>query len=259
MEKKVKRKKGEISGNALRLWGFIFLIAGIVGRGVIQAHMLGMNGASSQELLNILNTRPNAMTLTAVSIALQAAETCAVPIFAMLVIEGMQKTSDFKEYFKRVIVLALISEIPFNLAFSAKFIDFGSRNPVFGVVFCLFMLYLWGTFKESSKKNTLIKALIAVVAVLWCEMLKVDHGAAMVIISAILWIFRGNTLYFNFAGAAAAMTCTLISPLFLASPMGFLAIYAYNGTKSTNDRKVNYLAYPVLLIIGWAFGVLFQY
>ena len=146
MEKKVKRKKGEISGNALRLWGFIFLIAGIVGRGVIQAHMLGMNGASSQELLNILNTRPNAMTLTAVSIALQAAETCAVPIFAMLVIEGMQKTSDFKEYFKRVIELALISEIPFNLAFSAKFIDFGSRNPVFGVVFCLFMLYLCGTF-----------------------------------------------------------------------------------------------------------------
>jgi len=258
MEQNVKKRKRGINARTLRLWGIVFLTAGIVGRGVVQTHMLGVAGDGTQDLLNILSTVPNAMSLATLSIALQAAETCAVPIFAMLLIEGMQNTSDFKAYFLRVLTLAVFSEIPFNLAFSAKFIDLKSRNAVWGILICMFMLYLWKNYDVKSKKNALIKFLITVVALLWCEMLKVDYGAALVIIVAILWTFRNNTLFFNFAGAAAAMSCTLISPFFLASPMGFLAVHSYNGDEDTNSHKYNYLLYPVLLIIGWAFGILLQ-
>lgn len=258
MEQNVKKRKRGFGARTLRLWGIAFLVAGIVGRGVIQTHMLGIAGSGTQDLLNILSTVPNAMTLTAFSIALQAAETCAVPIFAMLLIEGVENTSDFKAYFTRVLTLAVFAEIPFNLAFGAKLIDLKSRNAVFGVLICLFMLYLWKNYNVKSKKNALIKFFIAAVAILWCEMLKVDHGAALVIIVAILWTFRKNTLFFNFAGAAAAMSCTLISPFFLASPMGFLAVHSYNGDEDTNSHKYNYSLYPVLLIIGWAFGILLQ-
>ena len=250
--------KGRIDGNILRLWGLIFVIAGIVGRGVIQAHILGVNGAGSQELLDILSTKPNAMSYAALSIALQAAETCAVPIFAMLLVEGMQKTSDFPAYLQRVISLAVLSEIPYNMAFGARYLHLGSRNPVFGVVLCMLMIYMWENFKEDTKKITLIKVLIAVMAVLWCQMLKIDHGAALVIIVSIFWLFRQNPMYLNFAGAAAAMTCSLISPFFLASPMGVLAVHSYNGEPSTHTHKQNYLVYPVCLIIGWAFGILLQ-
>lgn len=258
MEQNVKKRKSGISARTLRLWGMVFIFAGIIGRGVIQAHMLGITGENTQNLLDILSTKPNAMTLTAFSIAMQAAETCAVPIFAMLLIEGMQNTSSFKDYFLRVVTLAVFCEIPFNMALSAKLLDFKTRNPVFGIVICMFMLFLWRNYDVKSKKNALIKFLIAMVAILWCEMLKIDFGAAMVIIVAILWAFRKNTLFFNFAGAAAAMTCTLISPFFLASPMGFLAVHSYNGDEDTNSHKYNYLLYPVLLIIGWAFGILLK-
>lgn len=258
MEKYVKRRKAGINGNTLRKWGIVFIVAGIIGRGVIQTHIMGMKGLMSNELLNILETMPNAMTYAAVSIALQVAETCAVPIFAMLLIEGIQKTSDINAYLKRVITLAIVSEIPFNLAFSAKFFDFGSRNPVFGVVLCMLMLIFWKNYDEKSKKNTLIKILLVVVAILWCQMLKVDHGAALVIIVSCLWAFRKNNLLFNFSGAAATMMCSLISPYYLASPMGFLAVHAYNGEESTNSHKTDYLQYPILLIIGWAFGILLQ-
>lgn len=258
MEQNVKKRKRGFGARTLRLWGIAFLVAGIVGRGVIQTHMLGIVGNNTQDLLNILNTVPNAMTLTALSIALQAAETCAVPIFAMLLIEGVQNTSDFKAYFTRVLTLAVFAEIPFNLAFGAKLIDLKTRNAVFGVLICMFMLYLWKNYDAKSKKNALIKIMIAIVAILWCEMLKVDYGSALVIIVAILWTFRNNTLFFNFAGAAAAMSCTLISPFFLASPMGFLAVHSYNGDEDTNSHKYNYLLYPVMLIIGWAFGILLK-
>lgn len=256
MTENEKRKKRGLSGNALRIWGIVFLVCGIVGRGVIQTHMLGMNGAGSEELLNILNTMPNAMTLATFSIITQIAETCAVPIFAMLLIEGMQNTSDVMTYFKRVIGIAIVSEIPFNLAFSGKLIDMESRNPVFGVALCLFMLYLWGNYSTKGKKNAFIKLLLSIVTLLWCQMLKVDHGAALVIIVSIFWVFRKNTIFFNFAGAAAAMLCSLISPFYLASPMGVLAVHSYNGEKSTHTHRYNYLMYPILLIIGWAFGIL---
>ena len=258
MTENEKRKKSGISGNALRIWGIVFLVCGIVGRGVVQTHMLGMNGAGFDELLTILNTMPNAMTLATFSLALQVAETCAVPIYAMLLIVGMQNTSDFIAYFKRVLGIAIVSEIPYNLAFGGKLIDLESRNPVFGVLLCLFMLYLWGTYKVSNKKVKLLKFLIAVVTLLWCQMLKVDHGAAFVIIVSIFWVFRKKTLFLNFAGAAAAMLCSLISPFYLASPMGVLAVHSYNGEKSTHTHRYNYLMYPILLVIGWAFGILLQ-
>ena len=256
MTENEKRKKRGLSGNALRVWGMAFAFCGIIGRGVVQTHMLSMKGAGSAELLDILNSSTNAMTLATFSIVMQIAETCAVPIFAMLLIEGMQNTSDVMTYFKRVIGIAIVSEIPFNLAFSGKLIDMESRNPVFGVALCLFMLYLWGNYSTKGKKNAFIKLLLSIVTLLWCQMLKVDHGAALVIIVSIFWVFRKNTIFFNFAGAAAAMLCSLISPFYLASPMGVLAVHSYNGEKSTHTHRYNYLMYPILLIIGWAFGIL---
>lgn len=256
MTENEKKKRRGLSGNALRVWGMVFAFCGIIGRGVVQTHMLGMKGAGSAELLDILNSSTNAMTLATFSIVMQIAETCAVPIFAMLLIEGIQQTSNFMTYFKRVIGLAILSEIPFNLAFSAKLLDFESRNPVFGVVLCMVMFYLWERYQDSSKKNKLIKVFIAIITILWCQMLKVDHGAALVIIFSMFWIFRKNTIFFNFAGAAAAMLCSLISPFYLASPMGVLVVHSYNGVKSTHSHKYNYLLYPVLLVIGWAFGIL---
>ena len=254
-ENETRRKRG-LSGNALRIWGMVFVFAGIVGRGVIQTHMLGMKGVNSSELLNIMENAPNAMMLTTFSIILQILETCALPIFAMLLVTGMQNTADFKTYFQRVLGLALVSEIPYNLAFSGKLFDFGSRNAVFGVLLALFMLYMFEKFADEEKKRRLLKFFIVIVTFLWCQMLKVDHGAALVVLVSILWAFRKKEIFLNFVGATAAMICSLISPFYLASPMGFLAVHSYNGTKSTNTHKYNYLMYPILLIIGWVFGIL---
>ena len=61
----------------------------------------------------------------------------------------------------------------------------------------------------------------------------------------------------SMAGAAASILCCLFSMFFLAAPMGFLAIHFYNGEKGADNRWVNYLAYPVLLLmIGMAGAIL---
>lgn len=255
MEQIGRRKKTEINGNALRTWAMLFLVAGVAGRGVIQTHMLRVGQASSQQLLELMAASETMMTLTTLSLVLQALETCALPILAVFLIEGVQHTSDFKAYFLRVLGLAALTEMPYNLAMGAKLIVMESRNPVFALVVCMALLFFYRQYSQKGMQNTLIKAMVTVAALVWCEMLKIDFGTALVIVVAVMWAFRRNTLYRNFAGATAAIVCSLISPFFMASPMTFLVIHLYNGEKSTTSRKINYLAYPAILLAAAVVGM----
>ena len=250
-----KRKKRSINGNALKTWALLFLAAGVIGRGVIQTHMLGVGSLTTQQLLEVMSSSSQAMSLVTCSLVLQALETCAVPLYALMLVEGVQNTSNFAAYFKRIFTLAVLCEIPYNLAISGRLLSFGTRNPVFALVMCLVMLYLFSRF-PAGKVNGLIKVVITLVTICWCEMLKIEFGSATVLITAVMWAFRSNSLYRNFAGAAAAIVCTVMSMYFLAAPMAFMIIHGYDGEKSTNDRRVNYLAYPVILLAAAAAGVI---
>ena len=243
-----RRKKRSVNGNALRTWALLFLAAGVVGRGLIQNHILGVGQLTTQQLLAVMSSSQQAMSLATCSLVLQALETCAVPLYAVMLVEGVQHTSGFPAYFKRILTLALACEIPYNLAMNGKLLAFSSRNPVFALVMCLVMLYMFSRFPEEKKINGVYKIVICFAAILWCEMLKIEYGSATVLITAVMWAFRKNTLYRNFAGAAAAIVCTVMSMYFLAAPMAFMIVHGYDGEKSTNSRTVNYLAYPVILM-----------
>lgn len=256
MERLTYRRNKGINGNALRAWALLFLATGVIGRGLIQHHILGAGQISAQQLLENMGASSAAMTLATVSLAFQALETCAVPIFALLIVEGAQHTSDFKAYMLRVAGLALVCEIPHNLAFGSRLFLTSGRNPVFGVLLCLVMVYFFRRYAGSELKNVLIRIVVCIAALLWSKMLKIEFGDSLVIITATLWAFRGRTLYRNFAGAVVTVVCSIFSPFFLAAPMGFLMVFFYNEEKSTTSRSVNYLAYPAMLVIAAAVGFL---
>lgn len=249
-----RRKKRAINGNALRTWALLFLTAGVVGRGLIQNHMLGVGQLTTQQLLNVMGSSQQVMSLVTCALVLQAIETCAVPLYAVMLVEGVQNTSDFSAYFKRVAILALACEVPYNLAMNGQLLAFNSRNPVFALVMCLVMLYMFSRFPEGKKTNVIWKVVICFAAILWCEMLKIEYGSATVLITAVMWAYRKNSLYRNFAGAAATIVCTVMSMYFLAAPMTFMIIHGYDGEKSTNSRIINYLAYPLILIVAAVVG-----
>lgn len=245
-----------ISVNALRTWGMIFMAAGVIGRGVIQNHILGFAGMSTEQMLQVMESSETAMNYATMSIVMQALEVCAAPIFAVLLVEGILHTSDFVKYFTRVLGLALLTEIPYNLAMGKGFLDFGSRNPVFSLVLGMLLIFFYQRYSERGFKNVLIKILVTIAALLWIRMLKIEFGAPMIVILVVLWGFRGKPMYRNFAGASAAIACSLFSPFFLASPMAFLAIHMCNWEKGEENRTLNYLMYPGMLLIATLVGVL---
>lgn len=234
------------SGN-LRAWAMLFAIAGIVSRSILQNRLLGVGSNSMQDLLQMMQSSDTAMIIATVSLVLQAVETVAVPIFVFLLAEGFQHTSDWKKYFLRVAGLAVLTEIPYDLAMNGKVLEFGKQNPVLGLVLCMVLLYLFRRF--AGKK--LICIVMALAGLLWALMLKVDHGIPMILMICVIHLFRNKRMFMGFSGMAAAALCTGLSPFYLIAPMGFLAIHFYNGEPGNSSKIVNYLFYPVaLLVIG---------
>lgn len=242
------KKRNGIHSGALRTWGMLFVAAGVVSRSVLQRSLLGLGSISGAQLLETMSASESAMMIATMALVLQVLEACAVPIFAFLAVEGFTHTSDFKKYILRVLGLAALTEIPYNLALSGKFLDFSSRNPVFGIFLALVVLGFYKHYEGKSVKNVSIKAVITVSAMLWVGMLGIEYGMPMVLIAAVLWALRRNTLLANVAGATVSILCSLNSLFMMAAPMSFLAIHSYNGEKGEGNRAVNYLAYPTLLL-----------
>lgn len=252
-----KKRRNGLTAYGLRIWALLFAAMGMVGRGILQNRILGVGMITDQELFQVMEQNPNAMNIATAALLLQAVETCAVPIFSFLLAEGFQRTSDRTKYILRVCGVALLSEIPYDLAMSGKLLNFSRQNPAMALVLSMVMLLFFVRYEEKGWKNTLIKLAVTVAACLWTVMLKVEFGFCIVLIVCVLWIFRENTMYRGFIAAGAAMVCTLISPLFITAPMGVLTIHFYNGQKGYGNRTVNYLAYPVMLLLVGVAGMFF--
>lgn len=233
-----------LHAGSLRAWGMLFAIAGIVSRSILQNQMLGVGLRSMEELKILLNSSDTAMIIATIALVLQAMETVAVPIFVFLLAEGFFHTSDRKKYLARIAGLAVLTEIPFDLAINGKVLEFSSQNPVLGLVLCLVLLYL---FKRFAGKK-LMCVIVALAAVVWAVMLKIDHGIPMVLMICVIYLFRNKRMFMGFSGVAVAAMCVAISYFYLLAPMGFLAIHFYNGEKGNSSRLVNYLFYPVTLL-----------
>lgn len=128
----VRKRSSGISSNGLRTWGMFFLLAGMLGKSILQNGLLNLGAVSFGQLLEQMQTSRAAMLYATLALLLQAMETCAVPIFAFLLVEGVEHTSSLRNYALRVAGLAVLSELPYNLATSGKLLDTTSRNPVFG-------------------------------------------------------------------------------------------------------------------------------
>lgn len=248
MERIGNQKPFGLSRQALRTWGLLFVAAGVVGEGILQNRTLGLGSVTTTQLLEAMQGSDNVMFIATMALVLQVMETCAVPIFAFLLVEGWRHTSDFKQYMIRVAGVALLSEIPYNLAISGKILDFSTRNPVFGLVLSMIALYLFCRYPGKNVKNVLIKLVVTVAAMLWAPMLRIEGGGCMVLIVSALWLARKKPMMQNLLGATAAIVCSLSSPFYMASPMVFLAIHFHNGEPGNSNRMVNYLAYPVMLL-----------
>lgn len=233
----------------LRACAFVFLTVGVIGRGILQNVFLGVNSLTGQEMLALLETDPVAMAILTAALLCKLVESCAAPLLAFLLVEGFRRTSDFEKYLIRIGVLALVTELPYNLAMNGKLLHFGSRNPVFALFLGLVMLYFFNRYAGKSLKSIAVKVLFFVCAFLWCRMLNIEHGDCLVILVAVLWYVREKSNFRAVFAFAGAMLCTMFDMFYIGSCMSCIMLHRYNAERGDQNRKFNYAYYPVLLLI----------
>ena len=238
-----------ISRGKLRIWAYIFLTLGAVSVAVLQNGLLKMPSMrNNEELFAFLEANPKGMAYATLALVLQIVGSCAAPLFAFLLAQGVERTAHFGKYFLRVLAVAVVSELPYNLAVSGRWIYTESRNPAFGLVLAMVALFLFKQYNQGTALSFVLRAVVAVAGILWAGMLGVQDGAPLVLLTLVLWLFREKKGLWMVFGCLAALLCTLFSLFYLLSPMAFILLHLYNGEKGEENVLLKHVAYPVILL-----------
>lgn len=238
----------ELDSRLLRICGCVLLGIGCIGT-LVQQRVLGVGRVSTEELMTLISELPHGMAYATVAVICQVLELCAVPIFAFLLTEGARHTASYGKYLLRVLALALVCEIPYNLLTEGAVLAVGALNPVFGAAAALGMLWFFRSFGEKKLSHWLIRLAALLGVFVWCNFLGIYCGAACTLIAAALWIGGGKQNLRLLIGGAASLACAVLSPLFIFTPLSFLFIHLYNGKREEEPRRVFYFVYPALLLV----------
>lgn len=173
----------------------------------------------------------------------------AFPIFAFLTVQGYQHTSKLEKYIGNLFIFALISEVPFDLAFYDTSYYGGHMNIFFTLALGIIGLALYENFEE---KNQLVPQLLTLVLTGWiAEILRVDYGFYGVALIMGLGILRNNKTTQTVFGVIMGL---LQTP---AASLAFFPITLYNGERGRQNKWFFYIFYPAHLLVFYLIRTLF--
>lgn len=245
----------QFTTTGVRLCGMIFLLMGAIGA-MLQLHVLGSGNMTNMALLNAMEADTAMMTEATVALMLQAVGSSALPIFCLLLVEGALHTSHYGKYFLRVLGLAVVTQLPYNLLVTGSLLAMNKLNPVFAMVMCMMMLYFFRQYPEKKASHIALKLTAVIGLFVWSLLLGVEHGPCCVIITALLWALREKPNTKTFLGIMVLFLCSIISMYYLVAPVGFLILHFYEGKQGSESKLFNYMAYPLILLIAAVSGML---
>ena len=189
----------------------------------------------------------------------------AFPIFIFLLIEAYKHTKDAKKYMIRLIIFALVSEIPFDLAFHNKVWYPEKQNIFFTLLIGFIVIHSIEQFKtlihsHISSSYTLpaieVLAYAGLIAI-GCAAgyyLKVDYSYVGILAICIAWLLRDKPVI---GIVLCCFSLLLSSKRELYSFIAILPIIIYNGKRGKQNKFFFYIFYPVHLMVFWGIEKIF--
>lgn len=174
----------------------------------------------------------------------------AFPIFCYLLVEGFYHTRNIPKYMMRLGIFALISEIPYDLAFRGNLLDFEHQNVFFTLAIGVGMMYFLEKCPEISLK------VIYVLLSMWLSVtLVTDYSYKGILLIAIYYFLRNHKIekiglgaLWNFIWNGAVQGYGAIASIFIA---------LYNGERGKGMKYFFYAFYPLHLLILYGINVIF--
>ena len=195
----------------------------------------------------------------------------AFPIFAFLIVEGYFHTRDIRRYLLRLLLLALLSEIPFNLMNGGSIIYPYGQNVIWTFLIALLCICGMERARESGSRGKWVLASLGytLLGLLAGLLLMTDYNAAGVLMVLVFYFFRGRRWY-HFAGQLLALywinavvimgmdlPFSIFGHRFFFPTQGFalfalLPIWLYRGKQGPHNRAIQYACYafyPVHILL----------
>jgi len=232
------------SVNALKVMGTVLMALYFFSATVVNRGILDISQYTAQELDHLLASDGRAMLWAGIGSMCSAVGIIGVPIFAYLLVQGVEHTENLGRYAFTVLVFAVISEVPYDLAMSGKAWDLSQQNSLWTVLIALLMLRLMKRFQGKGAGPLALSLSFAVAGCLWAILLRSRFGGGFVLICAILYLLRERKGVSYVLGALASL-------IFATAILGFVPVALCSGTRRNMGRKkyVYYAFYPVMLAV----------
>ena len=244
-------KTPDITADGLKMFACIVMLIQTIGIAVIEKGLIHLDQYTQESLNQAMSQNSRLMTLAGIGSIMQLIGGMAIPVFAFLLVEGFHNTSDYKKYLITMIITALVSEIPYDLAIRGKIWDFSSQNAMITMCICLIMLKCMELFSDSSGfAGSMVKILIMIAAIVWVSIFRAEYGLCMVLLVTVFYVFDTRNVLKTVLGC-------IISLMYVTGPVAFYGIWCYNGVRKDRINKYVYYAfYPVHLLV---LGVIAKY
>jgi len=181
----------------------------------------------------------------------------AFPLYCFLLVQGFTHTHDVRGYARRLLLLALLSEIPFDLLIFGRISSGMEQNVLFSLLFGLLALTAASTYREKPLTLCFIAS-----ALCMCAMIaRVSFGWLSIALCLGVYYAQGRkphlciytllsllvySLSLLFSGVARSWVLASFCSLFALLP-----ILLYNGRRGLRSPALTFLfyaAYPLHLI-----------
>lgn len=205
------------------------------------------------------------LTLFPEALWLRCVGRLSFPIFAFQTVQGYLHTASYPRYRSRLLVLALVSEVPFDLMVFGVPVSFARQNAIFTLLLGLLAVHAIDGFRSSrypkERYANAAKLLLSFLAIL---VFAPDYGWTGVMTILMFYLLRGipherlgqllGMIVVNalpFAGGAQILGLPVQSFAVLA----LAPIWLYSSQRGRSGkpfRLFSYLFYPVhMLILYW--------
>lgn len=236
----------KITTNTLKIAGTILLTLYFFSTAVIQNGILHVPSYTPQQLNDLLGGDAQAMLWASIASLAEIIGMIAISIYAYLLVQGVEHTSNMEKYALSVLAFALISEVPYDLAVLGRPWDWSTQNTLWGVFIALITLWLMKRAEGQGMKTYVFSVLAAVGGCLWAVLLRVQFGWGFVLIASVLFLLRGRRTVSLIAGVG-------VSLVYMTASMGFILISLCNGERAAGGSRLGkyayYAYYPLILAL----------
>ncbi len=175
----------------------------------------------------------------------------AMPLFSFCIAEGYAHTRDKNRYLLRMGIFALISEVPFDLAFEGK-VGFGHQNIMLTFFLSILALKIFDLIRGEEPRNigkTVLGTLAVLVMAGLALLLRADYTIFAVIAVFLFYVLRNRHPLVRSGVGVAFLALTRTMGYYCTTGFSLIPLLLYNGKRGRGLKWLFYAFYPGHLLL----------